>query len=213
MDKKEEKEAKDFSTAALCIALGFALGGVLFVPISKFLPEAFQTSIEVNGQFGDFIGGLLNPVIALLAFVWLRKGVIAQREELSATKTALDSSATAQSTQVQIGAVTAMLQVLTVRMNVLDTNLDRIRGAMERTQQLQASEPRENVLGAAMRGEQTYLEKKQAQLRRDYQLTQARLIEAHDQQVFYFDFLKTLAPEFAKQKEDEKQKPSEGHAP
>lgn len=34
------------------------------------------------GVFGDFIGGILNPLIAYLAFYWLTKSIVMQRSEL-----------------------------------------------------------------------------------------------------------------------------------
>jgi hypothetical protein len=38
------------------------------------------------GAFGDFIGGLLNPLIAYLAFFWLTKSILIQRSELELTR-------------------------------------------------------------------------------------------------------------------------------
>lgn len=40
--------------------------------------------IAKAGQTGDFIGGILNPLISLGALIWLIKGVTLQRAELSA---------------------------------------------------------------------------------------------------------------------------------
>ncbi len=51
---------------------------------------------EVWGQFGDYVGGLLNPLIAFLAFYWLTQSVILQKEELAATRDALVDSANSQ---------------------------------------------------------------------------------------------------------------------
>lgn len=41
---------------------------------------------EPWGQFGDFIGGILNPLVALFALYWLTRSIGIQREELAATK-------------------------------------------------------------------------------------------------------------------------------
>lgn len=48
------------------------------------------------GTFGDFIGGILNPTFALLAFYWLTYSVRLQIKELRETKEELRKAATAQ---------------------------------------------------------------------------------------------------------------------
>lgn len=45
------------------------------------------------GAFGDFVGGLLNPVVAFLALFWLTRSITIQREELRDTKRALGDQA------------------------------------------------------------------------------------------------------------------------
>lgn len=47
---------------------------------------------EQWGQFGDYIGGILNPVIALLAFYWLTRSVLLQKEEMQRTADALQDA-------------------------------------------------------------------------------------------------------------------------
>lgn len=44
------------------------------------------------GQFGDFIGGLLNPIVAFFAFYWLTESVHIQKQELSEARDALKKS-------------------------------------------------------------------------------------------------------------------------
>lgn len=41
------------------------------------------------GTFGDFIGGILNPVVALCALYWLTRSIEIQQQELSETKNEL----------------------------------------------------------------------------------------------------------------------------
>lgn len=58
--------------------------------------KGYGVSLETGvwGAFGDFIGGLLNPIVGLFAFYWLTQSVLIQKTELSETKQALiDSSA------------------------------------------------------------------------------------------------------------------------
>lgn len=55
----------------------------------------------VWGQFGDFVGGMLNPLIAYAAFYWITRSVLIQSTELACTSKALLESAKAQTLQVQ----------------------------------------------------------------------------------------------------------------
>ncbi len=48
-----------------------------------------STDSSLWGTFGDFIGGILNPLIAFLAFYWLTRSVIIQKTELAATQKVL----------------------------------------------------------------------------------------------------------------------------
>lgn len=50
-----------------------------------------QLSIDSGdwGAFGDFVGGILNPLIAYLALFWLTKSIVIQRTELEATRNLL----------------------------------------------------------------------------------------------------------------------------
>lgn len=49
----------------------------------------FSTDSSLWGTFGDFVGGILNPIIAFLAFYWLTRSVIIQKTELAATQQVL----------------------------------------------------------------------------------------------------------------------------
>lgn len=51
------------------------------------------------GAFGDFIGGILNPLVAFFALYWLTRSIKIQREELSATKAELAQAKLAQQDQ------------------------------------------------------------------------------------------------------------------
>lgn len=50
---------------------------------------ALSTDSSLWGTFGDFVGGILNPIIAFLAFYWLTRSVIIQKTELAATQKVL----------------------------------------------------------------------------------------------------------------------------
>lgn len=48
------------------------------------------------GEFGDFIGGLLNPAIAYLVFWWFTKSILIQKEELENTRLAFEEQVNLQ---------------------------------------------------------------------------------------------------------------------
>ena len=74
---------------SLPLAYWFWFGHVHGVPPST-------NNAETWGTFGDFIGGLLNPVVAFLALYWLTRSISIQREELRDSKLALQSANAAQ---------------------------------------------------------------------------------------------------------------------
>ncbi|WP_162989552.1 hypothetical protein [Comamonas sp. lk] len=80
-------------------------------------------SADVWGQAGDFFGGILNPVVALAAFFWLTKGVRLQKEELAATRLALDESAKSQKLQEKHAAISVRIDALTGLINSILTEV------------------------------------------------------------------------------------------
>lgn len=83
------------------------------VKLNKSLAE----SPENWGQFGDYIGGLLNPIMAYAAFFWLTKSVRLQKQELNETKMALQESADSQALQVDSSLMSARLTALSALSN------------------------------------------------------------------------------------------------
>ena len=61
-----------------------------------------STDPAVWGQFGDYIGGILNPIVAFCALLWLMRSVSIQDIELSETRRALTESADAQLKQLAV---------------------------------------------------------------------------------------------------------------
>lgn len=101
---------------------------------------------EKWGQFGDFFGGLLNPMVAFAAFYWLTQSVKLQKTELSETRKALEDSALSQREQVaqserstRIAALTAVLNALQQQINVLEAEVsiaekEQVRDGLELTE-------------------------------------------------------------------------------
>lgn len=84
---------KDITKHRLRAFLIIILVAVLYLFLGdKTLPESAQSW----GTFGDFIGGILNPIFALFAFYWLTYSVRLQIKELKDTRKELQKAATAQ---------------------------------------------------------------------------------------------------------------------
>jgi hypothetical protein len=91
----------------LIIPACFVLFFAIMIPIFS---NEFKITYETNGALGDFFGGIMNPIIALMALIWLVKGVSLQQKELNETKIALQSSERHQADQVKIAAITALIE-------------------------------------------------------------------------------------------------------
>jgi putative phage abortive infection protein len=84
----------------------FAVSVIFAVPFSYFvwfyIKNGYSISLDTAtwGTFGDYMGGILSPLIAFLAFYWLTQSVLIQKTELRDTKNALEESSEAQKEQV-----------------------------------------------------------------------------------------------------------------
>ena len=89
----------------------------------------YGVSAEVGawGQFGDFVGGLLNPILAFLAFYWLTQSTLIQKQELSLSVKALTEAAEAQSEQARLHARAAQLNALSVLVRNAQNQIDAVR--------------------------------------------------------------------------------------
>lgn len=110
------------------LSKGLIIGFGLALPISYFSWFIYHSiPISVNsgdwGTLGDFIGGILNPIIAFSAFYWLTRSVRIQKEELGETRATLDDTLAAQSAQIKISAYTALISSATSEVDVLNTRL------------------------------------------------------------------------------------------
>lgn len=71
------------------------------------------------GTFGDYVGGILNPVIASFAFYLIAKTYELQKTELEATRNLLGVSTNAQEKQIKLAALTALLNSNLMRIDTL----------------------------------------------------------------------------------------------
>ena len=75
---------------------------------------------EIWGTFGDYVGGILNPVIAGFAFYLIAETYKLQKKELEATRKLLQVSADAQKDQIKLAALTALLNSNLTRISLLE---------------------------------------------------------------------------------------------
>ncbi len=71
------------------------VGGIIALVLIAYFSN-FHVSVSVDngdwGTFGDFFGGILNPVIASFALYWLITSVNLQIQELKKTNEALEKT-------------------------------------------------------------------------------------------------------------------------
>lgn len=104
---------------------------VYVVRFGLVLGAPLSGDAEAWGQFGDYVGGALNPLIAFLAFYWLTQSIQLQREELSETKKALQDSARAQLKQEQHALKTAKINALSALLASHNNDITNVRGNIE----------------------------------------------------------------------------------
>ncbi|TWH64818.1 hypothetical protein LX59_02166 [Azomonas agilis] len=85
--------------------------------------QQLSTDAGLWGTFGDFVGGLINPLIAYFAFYWLTQSVLIQKTELSETKNALVAAQYAQQKQASTALKAATLQSLSIRLNAINQEI------------------------------------------------------------------------------------------
>jgi hypothetical protein len=71
------------------------------------------------GEFGDYVGGILNPIIAFFAFYLIKITYQLQKKELEATRNLLKISNNAQHNQIKLAALTALLNSNLVHIDLL----------------------------------------------------------------------------------------------
>ncbi|WP_152035021.1 hypothetical protein [Pseudomonas ovata] len=78
--------------------------------VIQFHDHEFSLDPSEWGTLGDYFGGLLNPLASLMALYFLIKTYLSQKEELAATKNALQESARQQGISASAQENLAILQ-------------------------------------------------------------------------------------------------------
>lgn len=98
------------------------IGFIVLVVVGFYFVNFHNGFSNINGDwgtFGDYIGGILNPVIAAFAFYLIAKTYELQKRELEATRSLLGVSTDAQKDQIKLAALTALLNSNLTRISLL----------------------------------------------------------------------------------------------
>ncbi|OTG92706.1 hypothetical protein B9T24_15175 [Acinetobacter sp. ANC 4654] len=133
-----DKIDKDITKHRLRAFLIIILVGVLYLFLGD---KTLSPSAQSWGTFGDFIGGILNPIFALFAFYWLTYSVRLQIKELKDTRTELQKAADAQVETARHQEKIAILEDknINTQQEILQLQKDSLEKQIEaaRLQQLQ----------------------------------------------------------------------------
>ena len=105
----DKKIDKVINTCGVIVAFGISSAGVAYWRwFSVVQDRSLSTSPSTWGAFGDFVGGILNPLVALSALFMLITSVRIQKKELAETRDALIQAAEAQRDQADLTAKQAI---------------------------------------------------------------------------------------------------------
>lgn len=75
----------------------FLIGIIILLAVGAYIINFYDNNISKDptnwGVLGDYIGGILNPAISLIALLYLMKTYETQKQELEETKIALEDTA------------------------------------------------------------------------------------------------------------------------
>lgn len=116
------------------VVLGVAVGlvGAYLFYFGLYLDLPPAKDADKWGAFGDFVGGLLNPIVAFAAFFWLTESVKLQKQELAETRAELKSAAEAQQllarnslNSMRLAAMTSLTSAAQTRVDMLNRSIDK----------------------------------------------------------------------------------------
>lgn len=91
MGQKQVSE-RTYLIPAVCLGVALVVLGAISAYALNFYARGLSADPSSWGAFGDFLGGVLNPAIALAALVALIYGIKVQREELAAARRTMIST-------------------------------------------------------------------------------------------------------------------------
>jgi|GEM_PF-6568013 len=130
-ETKDQLDARVRIWKRVLFGVAACLVGVYLVYFGLILGQNAATDADKWGQFGDFVGGLLNPIVAFAAFFWLTESVKLQKQELADTRAELKAAALAQQQQVENGRITIQIAALTALAQDARNEYDQARALVE----------------------------------------------------------------------------------
>ena len=121
------------SPKQLDIFIYILLGLVISVAISSItiyvnhFDGGLSSEHQRWGTFGDYFGGILNPIVALSAFILLAISIRIQKEELSETRNVLEESNKAQEKQATQLLLTARVNAINAQISAIDSEIMTFR--------------------------------------------------------------------------------------
>lgn len=110
--------------AIIVVVMGFGItlaASLLYEKYTASVPKDKQAFVAADpqywGQFGDFVGGILNPVIAFGALFMLTISVLIQKTELAETREQLTESKKAQEEQARMQLLSATIAAKSILYN------------------------------------------------------------------------------------------------
>ena len=117
---KNNNDSNNLDTRWFVIALCLIALTILGFYFANF-HGGLSSDNSVWGMFGDYVGGILNPLIAAFAFYLIAESYKLQKRELEATRHLLKVSTDAQKDQIKLAALTALLNSNLEKINLLES--------------------------------------------------------------------------------------------
>lgn len=136
LTEEEIEFNKKLSKALIIGGIAFFVVYAIYLVYFTFIHgQGLVPKSDAWGQFGDFVGGVLNPIIAGLAFYLLFHSIKIQGRELGATTDALTESAKEQKAQSESTKQRNKLLSVQMRLEFMYRQYDQL--AQERINLLQ----------------------------------------------------------------------------
>jgi len=119
------------SLAVVVIAvLAVVVLGIFFVNFWR-LPLA--QSVERWGQFGDYMGGVLNPLVALAALLLLARSIALQRAEMAEARRVLSDQAQSAKLSAQLAGYSSMINSALAQIEIQQSHAEYILRQLQDT--------------------------------------------------------------------------------
>jgi len=119
-------DSNSINTKRVVIVICLIVLGVVSFYFANF-HNGFSIENGDWGTFGDYVGGILNPVIAAFAFYLIAKTYELQKRELEATRSLLEVSTDAQKNQIKLAALTALINSNFARISLLESERVKLK--------------------------------------------------------------------------------------